>query len=68
VRHWRVRGPGQLLPRYGSNWFELLCPGQCKGAQRDACHLKEGKPVFIGVGTIVVIVIIVLVILLLRRR
>jgi hypothetical protein len=49
------------------NWFELLCPGQCKGSAR-RLPSERGKTMFIGLGTIVVIVIIVLVILLLRRR
>jgi hypothetical protein len=49
------------------DWFELLCPGQCKGSAR-RLPSERGKTMFIGVGTIVVIVIIVLVILLLRRR
>ena len=52
---------------YGSNWFELLCPGQYRGLSEAPANRKR-EPMFIGVGTIVVIVIIVLVILLLRRR
>jgi len=32
------------------------------------CTTRKGKPIYIGLGTIVVIVIIVLVVLLLRRR